>query len=148
MAPPPRRRRPGYLSSMMMFVMAAALLVTGGVLGAPWLSTIFASSSSAAEAQQAGVVCPQSLVGLTLTNGSEGIYSEGDFLSMECRYALQPTDPVAVTVSVTWTESSQESFLLRTCGLPPSINQNVFIAEGVHRGDSGQRCDAGAGRSD
>ena len=122
---------------MMMFAIAAALLITGGALGTPWLTSYFGSNSATSSANEAGVVCPNNIVGLTLVSDGE-VESNGDVFVLRCDYVLAPSDTHSASVSVTWTESGPVGVLQRGCGLPPSTTPGVFTVEGSYYGSAGQ----------
>lgn len=122
---------------MMMFVIAAALLITGGTLGTPWLTGLFADSNQVSSANEAGVACPPVLVGLVLVSDGE-VESRGDLFALECDYVLPPATELAAEVQVIWTENGPSDVLERGCGLPPSTSPGVFSVEGSHYGMLGQ----------
>lgn len=122
---------------MMMFAIGAALLVTGGALGMPWLTSLLGDSQPTSSANEAGIVCPASVVGLTLVSDGD-VESNGDLFVLTCEYVLSPSETVSAAVSVTWTENGPVSVLQRGCGLPPSITPGVFTVEGSYYGSVGQ----------
>ncbi len=121
----------------MMFAIAAALIVTGGTLGTPWLTGFFNSGDNVSSANEAGIACPPSLVGLALISDAE-VVSRGDLFELECDYVLPPSTELSASVSVVWTESGPVNVLQRGCGLPPSTSPGVFSVEGSHYGALGQ----------
>lgn len=121
----------------MMFVIAAALLVTGGTLGTPWLAGLFGQADHVSSANEVGVACPASLVGLALISDGD-IEARGDLFGLECDYVLPPETESSASVSVVWTENGPVDVLQRGCGLPPSVSPGVFDVEGSHYGSLGQ----------
>ncbi len=122
---------------MMMFVIAAALLATGGALGTPWLTDLFNPGGNVSHADEAGIACPQGIVGLALVSDGE-VESHGSVFTLECTYVLPPDTESAARVSVSWTETAPVDVLQRGCGLPPSTSPGVFSVEGSHYGVVGQ----------
>ncbi len=121
----------------MMFAIAAALVVTGGALGSSWLTGLFDSSNHVSSANEAGIACPNTLVGLVLVTDGE-VDTRGDLFHLECNYVLPPSTTESAEVSVVWTESGPVDVLERGCGLPPSTSPGVFDVEGSHYGSVGQ----------
>lgn len=125
---------------MMMFAMAAALLISGGALGTPWLTGLFGDDNQVSSAAEAGMVCPDTLVGLTLISDGDGsqIFTNGDLFGIECKFALAPSTTVSAKVSVTWTENGPNEILELGCGLTPTTVPGVFTAEGNQYSNVGQ----------
>jgi hypothetical protein len=131
-----RQRKSRKKSSMMMFFLAAALLVTGGAFGTPWLTSVFANSDDSSSASEVGLACPQTLVGLTLTevDGSGNVVSQNNQFYLQCNYVLEADGPVVATVTVNWVEDAESALLERGCGQPPASVPGVFTAEGSNYG--------------
>ncbi len=122
---------------MMMFAMAAALLITGGALGTPWLTGVFGDANHVSSADEAGIVCPNTLVGLELVSDGE-VNAIGDLFGLDCEYVLAPSTTVSADVSILWTEDGPAAVLERNCGLPPSITPGPFTIKGSYFGFVGQ----------
>jgi hypothetical protein len=135
-----RRRKSRRSSAMMMFAMALALLITGGALGMPWISELFGPAQQVSSANEAGIECPQGIVGLALvTNGQEpSVTASNGVFSLDCSYVLPPATTPSAEISVTWTENESNELLLRGCGQPPSVVEGVFTAEGSYYSNQAQ----------